>query len=276
MTEASQVPNEAPIGVFDSGLGGLTVLQAIRSRLPSESTVYLGDSARIPYGPKSADTIQRYSREAAIFLAGQGVKAIVVACNTATSVALEDVREESGLPVLGVIEPGAEAAAKASVGGRIGVIGTIGTIASGAYERAIEEVRSDAVVLAKACPLFVPLVEEGWTEGEVPRLAAETYLHPLLEDGMDTLVLACTHYPLLEELLADVVGPGVQLVNSAQATAGALADLLKKRDLAAPPEATPDAGYFVTDEAARFSQLARRMLGERVDNLARVSVDSTA
>ncbi len=268
-------PNDAPIGVFDSGLGGLTVLQAIRSRLPSESTVYLGDSARIPYGPKSADTIQRYSRESAAFLSGQGVKVIVVACNTATSLALEDVRDESGLPVLGVIEPGAEAAASASAGGRIGVIGTIGTIASGAYDTAIRRLRADAVVLAKACPLFVPLVEEGWTEGEVARLTAEAYLRPLLEDGMDTLVLACTHYPLLADLLQEVVGPDVRLVSSAQATAGALRNLLGEEGLAAPPEATAEAHYFVTDEAARFSQLAKRLLGERVKNLARVSVDST-
>ncbi|MEN8143977.1 MAG: glutamate racemase [Gemmatimonadota bacterium] len=275
MNDSSVGPYDAPIGVFDSGLGGLTVLQAIRSRLPSESTVYLGDSARIPYGPKSPDTIQRYSREAAVFLAAQGVKAIVVACNTATSVALEDIRSESGLPVLGVIEPGAQAAAAVSVGGRIGVIGTAGTIASGAYERAIRDMRPEAVVLAQACPLFVPLVEEGWTEGQVPRLAAEAYLEPLLEERMDTLVLACTHYPLLADLLEGVVGPGVQLVNSAQATAASLTSLLKETGLAASPEAAPEVRYFVTDEAARFSLLARRLLGERVENLTRVSVDST-
>lgn len=264
----------APVGVFDSGLGGLTVLQAIRRRLPAESTVYLGDTARVPYGPKAEDTIRRYAREATDFLLGQGVKAIVIACNTATARALPDVQERAGVPVLGVVEPGGAAAVAASVSGRIGVIGTRGTIASRAYNRVIHRHRPETEVFEQECPLFVPLVEEGWTEGDVARLAAERYLAPLLDRSIDTLVLACTHYPLLKPLLAEIVGPGVRLIDSAESTAAALENLLAERGLAA---SGGDGGsrYFVTDAAARFDLLARRLLGEEVEHLEMVSVDST-
>ncbi|MEK6253565.1 MAG: glutamate racemase, partial [Gemmatimonadales bacterium] len=209
----------APIGVFDSGLGGLTVLRAIRERLPGEGTVYLGDTARVPYGPKAAETIRRYALEATDFLVGKGVKAVVVACNTATARALPDVEARAGVPVLGVVEPGGRAAASASSAGRIGVIGTRGTISSRAYNAVIHSHRPDALVFEQACPLFVPLVEEGWTDDEVTRLAAERYLGPLLEQRIDTLVLACTHYPLLKPLLARVVGEDVCLIDSAESTA---------------------------------------------------------
>ena len=192
-----------PVGVFDSGLGGLTVLRAIRDRLPGESTVYLGDTARVPYGPKAADTIRRYALEATDFLVDKGVKSIVIACNTATARALPDVQDRAGVPVLGVVEPGGRAAATASASGRIGVIGTRGTISSRAYSTVIHDQRPDAEVFEQACPLFVPLVEEGWTDDEVTRLAAQRYLEPLLQKGIDTLVLACTHYPLLKPLCTD-------------------------------------------------------------------------
>jgi glutamate racemase len=261
--------------VFDSGLGGLTVLSAIRDRLPNESTVYLGDTARVPYGPKSESTIRRYAREATDFLLGQGVKAIVIACNTATARALPDVQRQAGVPVLGVVEPGGAAAAEASVNGRIGVIGTRGTISSRAYNRVIHRHRPEAEVFEQACPLFVPLVEEGWTEGEVARLAAQEYLGPLLADGVDTLVLACTHYPLLKPLLGRVAGAGVRLIDSADSTAAALETLLGDRGLRAPDDGSARARYFVTDEAARFDLLARRLLGEEVEHLEMVSVDST-
>jgi glutamate racemase len=264
-----------PIGVFDSGLGGLTVLGAIRRRLPKESTVYLGDTARVPYGPKAAETIRRYALEATDFLIGMGVKAIVVACNTATARALPAVEARAGVPVLGVVEPGGRAAANASPGGRIGVIGTSGTIASRAYNIVIHAHRPDARVFEQACPLFVPLVEEGWTEDPITRLAAERYLAPLLERNIDTLVLACTHYPLLKALLAEVVGPAVALIDSAESTAEALEKLLLDADLSNRTGDSPLARYYVTDEAARFDLLARRLLGEEVEHLEMVSVDST-
>ena len=264
-----------PIGVFDSGLGGLTVLRAIRDRLPRESTVYLGDTARVPYGPKAADTIRRYALEATDFLVDKGVKSIVIACNTATARALPEVQDRAGVPVLGVVEPGGLAAATASASGRIGVIGTRGTISSRAYSTVIHDQRPDAEVFEQACPLFVPLVEEGWTDDEVTRLAAQRYLEPLLQKGIDTLVLACTHYPLLKPLLSDLVGPGVQLIDSAESTAAALDDLLSASGISSSREEQPGARYYVTDEAARFDLLARRLLGEEVDHLEMVSVDST-
>ncbi len=273
--ESASAAVAAPIGVFDSGLGGLTVLRAIRERLPAESTVYLGDTARVPYGPKAAETIRRYSIEATEFLVANGVKAIVVACNTATARALPDVRARAGVPVLGVVEPGGRAAVKASRGGRIGVIGTRGTISSRAYNAVIHEHRPDALVFEQACPLFVPLVEEGWTDDEVTRLAAVRYLTPLLEQGIDTLVLACTHYPLLKPLLAGVVGPDVTLIDSAESTADALQNLLSTSSIASTGRAPAVGRYYVTDEAARFDLLARRLLGEEVDHLETVSVDST-
>jgi glutamate racemase len=263
------------VGVFDSGLGGLTVLGAIRRRLTEESTIYLGDTARVPYGPKAAETVKRYACEAADFLVARGVKAIVVACNTATARALPDVEQRAGIPVLGVVEPGGAAAVAASSGGRIGVIGTRGTISSRAYNEVIHRLRPDAEVWEQACPLFVPLVEEGWTDGEVARLTAELYLEPLLDREIDTLVLACTHYPLLKPLLAGVVGPGVTLIDSADSTALALEELLTSEGLLSEEGSGSASSYFVTDAAARFDSLARRLLGEEVEHLERVTVDST-
>jgi glutamate racemase len=253
----------------------LTVLRAIRQRLPFEATVYLGDTARVPYGSKAAETIRRYAIEATDFLVGRGVKAVVIACNTATARALPDVEARAGVPVLGVVEPGGRAAAAASATGRIGVIGTRGTIASRAYNTVIHAHRPDALVFEQACPLFVPLVEEGWTDEEVTRLAAERYLAPILDEGIDTLVLACTHYPLLKPLLSRVVGPEVALIDSAESTAEALEQMLVARALVNSSGVATPARYYVTDEAARFDLLARRMLGEEVNHLEMVSVDST-
>lgn len=265
---------EAPIGVFDSGIGGLTVLRAIRQLMPSESTVYFGDTARVPYGPKSPQTILRYSLEASDFLLGQGVKMIVVACNTATAHALSSVAEYAPVPVVGVVQPGATQAARHSASGRIGVIGTQGTIESGAYESAIRAVRPEATVFGVACPLFVALAEEGWTEGEVARLTAERYLTPLLGQDIDTMVLGCTHYPLLEPLLAEVVGTGIDLIDSARATAEAVAEGLRGSDMLTPGgEAVTR--YYASDDAVRFDELARRFLGAAVPHLERVSVDTT-
>ena len=261
---------DAPIGVFDSGVGGLTVLQAIRERLPRESTVYLGDTARLPYGPKSPDTVRRYAREAADFLVERGVKLLVVACNTASARALPDLASSLPVPVVGVVRPGAVEAAERSPGGRIGVLGTRGTIESGAYQRAILEHRPDAHVEGVACPLFVALVEEGWTTGEVARLTAVRYLEPLLGSDVDTLVLGCTHYPHLRALLAEVAGPGVTLVEPARATADEVAARLEELGIAAGPDASSIRRYFVTDDAERFRELAGRWMGEAIEHLEEV------
>lgn len=262
----------APIGVFDSGVGGLTVLQAIRERLPRESTVYLGDTARLPYGPKSPETVRRYTREAASFLVDRGVKLMVVACNTASARALPDLQAAVPVPVVGVVEPGAREAADRSPGGRIAVLGTRGTIESGAYQRAIGARRADAEVRGVPCPLFVALVEEGWTDGEVARLTALRYLEPVLDEGVDTLVLGCTHYPHLRELLAGVVGRGVDLVEPARATAEEVASRLDELGIAAPEGSEPDHRYYVTDDAERFRGLAARWMGEAIEHLEEVAL----
>lgn len=260
----------APIGVFDSGVGGLTVLQAIRRRLPGEATVYLGDTARLPYGPKSPETVRRYAREAADFLLGKGVKLVVVACNTASARALPELADEVSVPVVGVVEPGARAAAEVSPGGRIGVLGTRGTVESGAYQRAILRRRPNADVEGVPCPLFVSLVEENWTEGVIARLTARRYLDPLLRRGVDTLVLGCTHYPLLREVIADVAGPGVELVEPAEATAAEVARVLEREGLLAPEARSAERRFYVTDDAARFRELAGAWLGEVPEHLEQV------
>jgi glutamate racemase len=257
----------APIGVFDSGIGGLTVAHEIIRQLPRESVLYFGDTARVPYGPKSPETVRRYSREIAGFLEAQGVKAIVVACNTATAHALAALRAELTLPVIGVIEPGARAAVRATRSGHIGIIGTAGTVKSGAYERAIRELDSNARTTAKACPLFVPLVEEGWTDHTATRLVAEEYLEPLLREHVDTLVLGCTHYPLLKPLLSDVLGPEVRLIDSAEETAAETARVLEERCLAAPPDAASAYRFFASDDPLMFLQLGQRFLSGTIEGV---------
>lgn len=260
----------APIGVFDSGVGGLTVLQAIRKLLPGEAVVYLGDTARLPYGPKSPETVRRYAREATDFLLERGVKLVVVACNTASARALPELADEVSVPVVGVVEPGARAAAEVSSGGRIGVLGTRGTVESGAYQRAILRRRPEADVEGVPCPLFVSLVEESWTDGVVARLTARRYLDPLLRRGVDTLVLGCTHYPLLRSVIADVAGPDVELVEPAEATAAEVADLLEREGLLAPEARSAERRFYVTDDAARFRELAGAWLGEVPEHLEQV------
>lgn len=256
----------APIGVFDSGLGGLTVAHAIMRRLPSESLVYFGDTARVPYGPKSPDTVRRYSREIVAFLLDQGVKAIVVACNTATAHALPMLRDELDVPVLGVVDPGARAAVRASRSGRIGVIATDGTIRSGAYVRAIHQAAPDANVTALACPLFVPLVEEGWTDHDATRLIAHEYLEPFRREGVDTLVLGCTHYPLIKPLIAEVVGPDVRLIDSAEETAADTVRMLDERGLATS-SAEGAYRFIASDDPQQFLALGQRFLGDAIERV---------
>src|SRR3954465_13682954 len=206
---------ERPIGVFDSGVGGLTVLRALLARLPNESTIYLGDTARVPYGTRSPEVVTRYALLCARHLAAQGIKMLVVACNTVSADSLPALAEALPIPVVGVIEPGAQLAAARTRGGAIAVLGTPATVASGAYQRALARLAPLSPVIARACPLFVPLAEEGWTDGEVPRLIAERYLADLRRARIDTAVLGCTHYPLLAPAIAEVLGPQVAIVDSA-------------------------------------------------------------
>jgi glutamate racemase len=264
--------NRRPIGVFDSGIGGLTVVRELLHQLPHESLIYFGDTARVPYGNKSPDTVRRYAREILDFLVGRGVKMVVVACNTASAHALEELQRIAPVPVEGVILPGAQAAATITSSGRVGVIGTAGTIASGAYERAIHEHKGTVAVVAKACPLFVPLVEEGWLNHPATRLVAETYLRELWEHDIDTLVLGCTHYPLLKGLLADVLGPGITLIDSAEETARAVARRLAHSKLHAPRTAEAHVHFAVSDAPEQFKKIGKRFLGERVRDIELVTL----
>jgi glutamate racemase len=261
------MPRSAPVGVFDSGIGGLTVAHEVIKQLPHESVLYFGDTARVPYGPKSPDTVRRYSREIADFLRDQGVKSIVIACNTATAHALTALREQFDMPVIGVVEPGARAAVAVTTRGRIGVIGTVGTIKSGAYERAIRAIDSDVFITARACPLFVPLVEEGWTDHDATRLVAREYLEPLIAADIDTLVLGCTHYPLLKPLLREVLGPDVRLIDSAEETAAETARTLAAANLTASGAAHPTYRFVASDDPLQFLQLGQRFLGDAIEGV---------
>ena len=258
---------DAPIGVFDSGIGGLTVVRELMRQLPHERIVYFGDTARVPYGPKSPDTVRRYSGEISAFLREQGVKAIVIACNTATAHALHALRAQLPIPVIGVVEPGARAAVRASRGGPVGVIGTAGTIRSGAYERAIRELAPTAHVVARACPLFVPLVEEGWLDGDAARLIAREYLAPFAADGVDTLVLGCTHYPLLKRLIGETIGREVRLIDSAEETAAETARVLSERGLRAAAGDAPAHRFIASDDPQQFLELGQRFLGAAIERV---------
>lgn len=256
------------IGVFDSGVGGLTVVDALRERLPAESILYLGDTARLPYGTKSKATVSSYTRSNLDFLLDRGVKLVVVACNTASALALPDL--EAPVPLRGVIEPGAEEAARSS-DGRVGIIATESTIASGAYSQALARRRPDLDIFPVACPLFVPLVEEGWQDDAVTEEIAARYLEPLIAARVDTVVLGCTHYPLLAGTLGRVLGDRVRLIDSAAAVAREVATLLEDRGLAASHE-TVEHHFCVTDSTDRFRRLAHHILGEPDVSLELVDV----
>ncbi len=266
----------APLGVFDSGLGGLTVVRALRQRCPSEDIVYLGDTARVPYGTRSAETVVRYALGCARVLLARGVKAIVVACNTVSAVALEMLRIELDLPVLGVIVPGARAAVAASKGAPIGVLATTGTIMSNAYPRAVAALSTRAVVIGQPAPLLVPLAEEGWVEGQVPRLVAQRYLSPLVEKGARCIVLGCTHFPLLrgaiEDELTALSGAALTIVDSAGATADDVAEFLVERDLSAKRAERGKLDLLVTDVPKSFREVASRFLGEPVDEVHQIDL----
>jgi glutamate racemase len=269
--------NDAPIGIFDSGLGGLTVTRAIFDRLPNEHLLYLGDTARVPYGTRSPETIMRYARGCAAHLTRHGIKLLVVACNTVSAVALDMLRVELDIPVLGVIEPGARAAVSASRSGRIGVIATGGTVLSGAYPRAVASWDSRAEVFARPAPLLVPLAEEGWSSGQVPRLVIDHYLSELAGYQVDVVVLGCTHYPLFRPLLDEraraLCGTETQVVDSAEATARQLELLLEERGLRRAQAGAGDLSLYVTDMPGRFGEVAGRFLGRPIEGLDVQQID---
>jgi glutamate racemase len=256
-----------PIGVFDSGLGGLTVARALMARLPSESLLYFGDTARVPYGIKSVETISGYARQITDFLLQRNVKLLIIACNTMAAVARHVVADRSPVPVLDVIDAGARLAVRTTKTGEVGVIGTPATIGSDAYTRAIHAHDGRIRIHSRACPLFVPLVEEGWIDHPVTRLTAAEYLTPLLAEGIDALVLGCTHYPLLKPLLQEAAGPGIALVDSAEAMAEITADLLARTGLAAPHPTEPEYRFFVTDRPYRFQAIGEQFLGRPMKRL---------
>ena len=256
-----------PIGVFDSGIGGLTVVRALMRQLPQENILYFGDTARVPYGVKSAQTIEQYALQIADFLLERQVKLLIVACNTMAAVAAAAIRARSAVPVLDVIEVGAQVAVHSTRNRRIGVIGTLTTIGSSAYDKAILQHDSGLSIFSQACPLFVPLVEEGWLDRPVTVLTAQEYLTPLLRQSIDTLVLGCTHYPLLQPLLEKVVGSSVRLVDSASAIAVQAADQLGYLGLLNTTEQPPHHRFYVTDVPQRFQAVGERFLGQPLGEL---------
>ena len=265
----------SPIGVFDSGIGGLTVVAEIMRQLPNEEIVYFGDTARLPYGPKSNETVTQFAVQDAEFLLEHGVKNVVVACNTASSIAIEALSSRYEVPVIGVIEPGALAAVSSTLTGKVGVIGTEGTIASGAYRRAITRLDRDIEVVETSCPLFVPLAEEGWTDREVTLVIAHEYLTPLRDAAVDVLVLGCTHYPILKATIAKVFGPSVKLIDSAEETAKEVGERLEDLDLKRLGGDPPEHKFFVSDVPHRFREQAERFLGAPLPDVSVVTVDET-
>ncbi len=255
--------NDRAIGVFDSGIGGLTVMKELLNRLPGESFVYFGDTARVPYGTKSAETVLRFSKENVAFLMEKGVKLVVVACNTASAAALPILREEMSIPIVGVIEPGIQAAIEASRAARVGVIGTMATIRSGAYQNGIKNLAPDVEVFARPCPLFVPLAEEGWVDGDVAEMVAKRYLGDYQREGIDTLVLGCTHYPLLHGVIGSVMGDQVTLVDSAVETAKKVEDVLETEGLL-NPGVQGDFSVYLSDISPTFKQVGERFLGRKI------------
>ncbi len=263
---------EKPIGVFDSGIGGLTVVKRLMSVLPKESIVYFGDTARVPYGSKSNETVIEYSIQNTKFLLQKNVKAVVVACNTASSVALSELRKMFDVPVIGMIEPGAEMAVRRTRNKKIGVIGTRATVSNKAYSQAILKINSNLEIYEKACPLFVPLAEEGWIKHKATYEIAEEYLKELREKNIDTLVLGCTHYPILSEVIQDVIGKDVQLIDSGVASSEVVREELSRVGLETN-SATPGNLYFyVSDIPTTFRQVAQLFLGREVNDVIKVDV----
>ncbi len=265
-----KVSEQLPVGIFDSGVGGLTVMKEIMRILPDEDLIYLGDTARVPYGGRSPGTVLRYSEENAAFLIDKGIKLLVVACNTSSAVSLDYLREKFDLPVIGVVEPGARAAVNRSRSRRIAVIATETTIASGAYTRAIRELDSSVTVTGLSCPLFVPLIEHGWIDNEVTRLTAKIYLSSLGSDNIDTLVLGCTHYPMIKGVISEIAE--VALIDSAVETALEVRHVLEERGLLRQGNGRASRSFFVTDDPSKFSRIGERFLGRRIDDISHIHI----
>lgn len=262
-----------PIGVFDSGLGGLTVVKQLVRQLPLENIIYFGDTARVPYGSKSVETVQRFALQIANFLAERGVKMIVVACNTASSVALELLQARFDLPVIGVIEPGARSALSISPGKNIGVIGTTGTINSGKYTQVLTATDRSVRVFSQACPLFVPLVEEGWADSPVTEIVAREYLLNLTAQKIDTLILGCTHYPIIKDVIQRVVDNNIRIVDTAIETANQVRQILTQKNQLRAQTTAPQHKFFVSDLPQKFEEIAERFLGEPIANVERIDLE---
>jgi len=263
---------DRPIGVFDSGIGGLTVLKEIIKELPDEGTIYLGDTARVPYGIRSPETVMRYSFENTKFLFSKDIKLLVIACNTASSISLNAIKNSMSIPVIGVIEPGAKAAVKATRNKRIGVIGTEATVKSNSYTKAIKTIDKSIEVFGLSCPLFVPLVEEGWTGGNIVALIAKQYLGGIKDKGVDTIVLGCTHYPLLKKVLAAVMGEGVGLIDSAVETSYEVKTILEVTGLNREQKGVPLREFYVTDSPERFLKVGENFLGQKIENIEKIEL----
>jgi len=261
-----------PIGVIDSGVGGLTVAKEIMRQLPHEQIIYMGDTARCPYGPRPAEEVKIFTWQMTRFLLEKDIKMLVIACNTATAVVLDEIRKELSIPVLGVIQPGARAAIKASKNNRIGVIGTIGTVKSAAYEKALKRVNKRAKVTSLACPKFVPLVESGEYEGPVAKKIIAETLHPLKNKGLDTLILGCTHYPLLENIIQNVMGSDVKVISSGEETASEVSTILFHDGLLNVEEAEPDHVFYTTGSTRMFSKIASDWLGKPIQNVISIKL----
>jgi glutamate racemase len=287
--------SDRPIGVFDSGVGGLTVMREIMLQLPEENMIYAGDTARVPYGTRSAETVIRYSLEMADFLVGKGIKLLVVACNTASAFALNAIKDRFDIPVVGVIGPGAKKAIEATRSKKIGIIGTEGTIKSNSYVHAINALYGnrpvvvkehgvihfdryfeinldDLTIFTKACPLFVPLAEEGWVSNDVTVLTAEHYLEGLKKEPIDTLVLGCTHYPLLKGVISRVVGDDIVLIDSAQETVKEIKETLLRYGLESISPSDMQQKFFVTDSPERFIKVGERFMGKKIDHIEIIKI----
>lgn len=265
--------SQKPIGIFDSGIGGLTVAKEIMNLLPYENLIYLGDTARVPYGSKSKKTITQFTREGVNFLLSKDVKMIVIACNTVSATCLEELQNTTKVPIVGVIKPGARAATKATKSGIVGVIGTDRTIKSKAYEKAIWQINEKIEIHSRSCPLFVPLAEEGWLDNEAAFFTAKTYLEPLIQKNIDTLVLACTHYPLLKPTLQKVVGNKVTLVDSGRETAEEVKKILEQENIKNITETPAYYHYYVTDNPLKFAQIGGDFLKKPIDPIDLVDLE---
>jgi glutamate racemase len=271
-TSKNILGSNRPIGVFDSGIGGLTVLKEIMKRLPQENTIYLGDTARVPYGIRSPETVIKYSFENTRFLFARNIKLLVIACNTASSISLNAIKESVSIPVIGVIEPGAQAAVRATRKNRVGIIGTDATITSNAYTNVIKNMDERITVFGLPCPLFVPLVEEGWTDGNIATLIARRYLKDIKRKDIDTLVLGCTHYPLLKSVISNVMGRNVRLIDSAVETSHVIKRTLQNMAITRKEEERPEREFYVTDSPEKFLKIGERFLGKKIEHIEKITV----